>query len=53
MTTIVDRIVELTRALELEQARADAYRRLLVRIADSESGQWGVIVRQGLREIDE
>jgi hypothetical protein len=47
-----ERIAELAHALAVERARADAYRRLLVRIADSESGQWGVIVREGLREID-
>ena len=43
------RIISLVRALNHERALSEHYRKTLVRIADQQSGHWGVIAHESLR----
>jgi outer membrane murein-binding lipoprotein Lpp len=49
---LAERIAQLERDRDAERERADAYRSVLVSIANAESGSWGVMVRRRLREIE-
>lgn len=47
------RIISLVRALNQERALSEHYRKTLVRIADQQSGHWGVIAYESLRAARE